>query len=490
MPVAPQVLRHAAARPHALALRGPSGSLSYGELAARVQGAARTLLATRDRRGSLGGSKVLAVTLADPVEVLVAALAADLAGVTPLLCDPSWDAARRERILEAVPVDGRLDAPLAETPGAPIVPRPAPDDRVWACFSSGSTGRPRAVVRTRASWSGSFPHVDRLAGVTSADTVLVPGPLVSSLYGFAAVHALAAGAAALVPGRWQPAALAGHLREATVAHLVPHALPALLEARPGGPLRTVLVGGASLPAGSRAAAERAGLRVLAYYGATELSFVAVDVDGSGLRAFPEVDIEVRGRPLGEVWARSPWLSEGYLADGAGPLRVDERGWMSVGDVAEPYDGPDDGPADSRADSGAGDRADDGAESGAGGRTDGRAGGGVLRVRGRGDGAIQTGGATVVPEDVEAVLREAPGVRDVVVVGSPHPVLGSVVTAVVEGRPARDELEAVARAGLDPAQRPRLWYAMPALPRTPAGKPARGQVSALAATGDPALRKLA
>jgi long-chain acyl-CoA synthetase len=172
-----------------------------------------------------------------------------------------------------------------------------------------------------------------------------------------------------------------------------------------------------------------------------------------------VEIEVRGEgPLGEVWVRSPWLAEGYLGAAAGPLRRDEDGWVSVGDVAEPY----------------------------------RAGG-VLRIRGRGDGAIQTGGATVVPEDVEEVLRKVPGVEDVVVVGSPHPSLGAVVTAVIEtpfSEPLpRALLEETARGGLDWAQRPRRWYAVPELPRTPTGKPARALVAARLASGDPAIRRL-
>ena len=190
------------------------------------------------------------------------------------------------------------------------------------------------------------------------------------------------------------------------------------------------------------------MRVVAYYGATELSFVAVDADGAGLRPFPGVEIEVRPARAAGGSARCGRARPGWpratRAGRAGPLRVDADGWMTVGDLAEPYRP-----------------------------------GEPLRLRGRGDGAIQIGGATVVPEDVEAVLGGVPGVRDVVVVGSPHPRLGAVVAACRGGRPARRPvrraaLEAAARAGLDPAQRPRRWYASTALPRTPTGKPARGR----------------
>jgi Acyl-CoA synthetases (AMP-forming)/AMP-acid ligases II len=488
MPVAAQVLGHARACPRRLAVQGPDGGLDYAGLARRARAGARHLAGLGAEPGMLA-----AITLADPVEQIVAVLAADLAGVVPLLCDHGWTADRRDRILRAVPVGLHIDRPLPVTPRQPVGtvrprachapgrvatdPRaapgvaggaegpwvtPRPEDLAWANFSSGSTGRPRAVIRTRGSWTGSFPHLNRIAGIGPGDVVLVPGPLVSSLYGFAAVHALATGATAVVPGRWSPDGLAGHLRTATAVHLVPHHLPVVLDAlaEAAGPLRTAIAGGAALPDETRAAAARAGVRVVAYYGATELSFVAVDADGSGLRPFPEVEIEVRtppGERLGEVWVRSPWLSAGYAAGTRGPLRVDGGGWMTVGDLAEPYRP-----------------------------------GEPLRVRGRGDGAIQVGGATVVPEDVESVLRHVPGVRDVVVVAAPHPRLGAVVTAVLEhdgDPPSRAVLETAARDGLDPAQRPRRWYTTTALPRTPTGKPARALVAARLAEGGPGMRRL-
>ncbi|MFI7443661.1 class I adenylate-forming enzyme family protein [Nonomuraea indica] len=438
MPVALLVRRHAAERPHHPALHGPAGSLTYAELWREVS--------TRP----LDGGGLVAITLSDPVDQLVAVLAADLAGATPLLCD----ADQRARVIPALPVDRHVDAPLPRSASARATGEPTGDDPAWACLTSGSTGRPRAVVRTRASWTGSFPHVSALTGIGPDDVVLVPGPLVSSLYAFAAVHALATGATVVLPGRRATAVPADDLRRATVVHLVPHLLPAVLDALAdgGGRLRTAVVGGAALPPETRDAAARAGVRVVSYYGATEMSFVAVDADGTGLRPFPEVEIQVRD---GEVWARSPWLAQGYLAGAAGPLRTDGAGWTSVGDRAEPY-----------------------------------LPGEPLLLRGRGDGAIQTGGATVVPEDVEAVLRGVPGVTDVVVVGSPHPLLGSVVTAVLEGSPpARAALDAVAREGLDPAQRPRRWYAVGDLPRTPTGKPARGVVAGRLAGDGAGLRRL-
>ncbi|MFC5828929.1 class I adenylate-forming enzyme family protein [Nonomuraea insulae] len=454
MPVAHYVMSHAAERPSRLAVCGPEAELTYAEFAEKIHGAARHLL-----RLGVGPGAVLAIGVADPVELLTAVLAADLAGATPLVGEHAWDEERWAQVAGAGVA--RIDAPLPYVAGPPVSREARPEDLAWACFSSGSTGRPRAIVRGRASWTESYKHLNDLTGIGPDDVVLVPGPLVSSLYAFAALHTLATGATAVLPGRWPGGSLAAHLERASVVHVVPHRLPDVLKSP--GSLRTAVVGGAALDQDARAAADGAGVRVVAYYGATELSFVAVDVDGGGLRPFPGVEIEVRaeaGGMLGEVWARSPWVSEGYLGEVAGPLRRDGDGWVSVGDVAEPYRE-----------------------------------GEVLRLRGRGDGAIQTGGATVVPEDVEEVLRKVPGVGDVVVIGSPHPSLGAVVTAIVEADhgsppPRRALLEAMARTRLDAAQRPRRWYVVREMPRNQTGKPARALVAALLSAGDPGLRRLA
>ena len=304
--------------------------------------------------------------------------------------------------------------------------------------TSGSTGAPRAVCRTRASWQASVDAFATLTGTRRGTTVLVPGPLSSTLFLYAAWHARQVGATPVL-GATTPASVVDVAWD--VVHLVPHQLAALLDSLPDDTRaldgRTAVVAGAALPDPIRARARHHGLRVVAYYGAAELSFVAAGDDGS-LRLFPGVQAESRD---GVLWVRSPYTALGYApvtAATAGPWRVDDHGWATVGDRGSVL--PD----------------------------------GQVVVRGRGGAAVQTGGATVHVADVESALRGNEHVRDVVVVALPHPQLGQVVAAAVESPDATAEsLRAWSRQNLDAAARPRHWAVVSRLPRTSAGKPDRG-----------------
>ncbi len=112
--------------------------------------------------------------------------------------------------------------------------------------------------------------------------------------------------------------------------------------------------------------------------------------------------------------------------------------------------------------------------------------GRLRVLGRADALIVTGGEKVNPTEVEAVLREVGGeaLADVVVLGLPHAEWGSEVVAfypLSEGSAPLDE--AALRARLEPrlvaAKRPKRYVAIPALrwPRDERGKVTRPLLAA-------------
>jgi|GEM_PF-235541 len=446
----------------------------------------------------------------DDPELLERIAEARRAGAIPLVGDSRWPA-------EQWAVAHRVVDSADPLPGI-----------AWASLTSGTTALPRVVLRSAESWSRSFPLVERLLEADADDVVALTAPASSSLTLFSIAHALGGGPRVALAGpvrrptgavavdsvgtsagaragsprstrehaptdpeygdpsaheprfcapRSAPSAFAtADLAEATRFHGTPQGLARLLDARErtgaSSGIRVALIGGSRLDRALRERAAHAGIRIVAYYGAAELSFVAVD-QGDGLRAADGVELETRDDAL---WVRSPFVAAGYLRGAGlrgGALERDARGFATVGDRA---------------------RVDPAT--------------GALTLLGRRDGAILSASATVVPEEVEDVLRDLPGIADLVVVGVPAAGIGELVVAVVEpegaarpsGRrdpgglrdpgeadagdrseasgPARpltaSALRAVAAERLTGPSRPRRWFAGE-LPRTPSGKIARGEV---------------
>lgn len=360
----------------------------------------------------------------DPATLARLAIEERVAGRIPLIGDDRWSeeywAAVAERVAAAGPQPGRA----------------------WAALTSGTTGEPRIVLRTDDSWAASFAPVAALLGAVHDDVLALSSPPASSLSLFSIAHAADAGFTLVLPSSHTLTARDAH--DATLFHGTPNGLRTLLDTGVPSRLRAALIGGAALDPALRARADAHGVRVVTYYGAAELSFVAFD-DGDparpGLRAFPGVELDVRDDDV--LWVRSPFVASGYLGDDAdtGPLRRDGA-WATVGDRA-------------------------------------RLDGGRLTLLGRADDAILTAAATVIPRDVEDVLRQLDGVRDAVVFGVPNDGVGELVSVVIEpnadARPVRSGLRAGASALLPPTHLPRRWFVIDELPRTTSGKPARAEL---------------
>lgn len=107
--------------------------------------------------------------------------------------------------------------------------------------------------------------------------------------------------------------------------------------------------------------------------------------------------------------------------------------------------------------------------------------GTLEFIGRDNMCINTGGEKVFPEEVEAVLQDHPGVKDVRVVSLPDARFGRKVVAVVQPEGEIDEaaLDACARAGLAGYKIPRLYVFTESSLRLNNGKPDYKTAQALA-----------
>jgi 3-oxocholest-4-en-26-oate---CoA ligase len=100
--------------------------------------------------------------------------------------------------------------------------------------------------------------------------------------------------------------------------------------------------------------------------------------------------------------------------------------------------------------------------------------GSITFRGRGSRIINTGGEKVFAEEVEQVIIEHPGVRDALVVGLPDQRFGQRVAAVVapaaDGELTEDAVVAHVAERLAGYKKPRSVVFVPAVRRSPSGKP--------------------
>ena len=313
-------------------------------------------------------------------------------------------------------------------------------------LTSGSTGAPRGIATPAEALVADDAALTASMGILPEDRLLATIPM-SHSYGLSslAMPALMRGTLLILPdeGRiFDPLAAAAQTG-ATVFPTVPAVLDALLRLSDPPPwpesLRLVLTAGAALsPATASRFRETFGLPVHVFYGASECGGICYDREG-GAAERGTVGTQVEGVRVdledGVVTVRSPAVAEGYIPEGDERL---ENGRFVGGDMAEWRDGE-------------------------------------LALLGRVDDLVNIKGKKVNPREVEAVLAQLSGVREVAVLGIPLPGRsGEVLRAVVASDSLTvEEVVAWCRPRLSPHKVPRSVVLVPELPRTSRGKLDRG-----------------
>jgi O-succinylbenzoic acid--CoA ligase len=335
----------------------------------------------------------------------------------------------KRRILDALAPSVLVDehGEAVELPGG----RPVEAGDALVIPTSGSSGEPKGVVLThRAIEAAARRGSQRLRVDPSNDVWLACLPFAHIGGLLVALRALLTGTPLVVHDTFDPTAVK-HAASAgaTLVSLVPTAL-ARVDA---SGFRRVLLGGAD-PLGPIPP------NVTTTYGMTETTGGVV-YDGVPLAGVQvALDDGTLARP-GEILVGGPTLLRCYR-DGTDPRR---RGWLPTGDAGE---------------------------IGADGR---------LRVHGRLDHAISTGGELVWPEPVEQALVSHPKVADAAVVGVPDPEWGERVVAVVvpatpSDPPQLGELRDLVAALVAPYAAPKSLRLADHLPRSALGKLRRGELA--------------
>lgn len=379
-------------------------------------------------------TRSLHATFLPPGPLLLRRLAAALDGSGPAICplSPDLPAPARSALL-AVLRPARVETTDGTTaydcgPGCAPSP-PVADDTAVLVATSGSTGEPKIVELSAAALRHSATATLTRIGAAPGESWLCCLPT-SHIAGLQVlVRSLVAGTAPVIQPRFD----VGAVTASGAAHvsLVPTQLRRLLDT--GADLsafRTILLGGAAAPPGLVDAARNAGGRVLTTYGMSETCGGCV-YDGIPLDGV-SADIGVDGR----IRLAGPVLFSGYRLRPGPTAAVRDGRWFVTQDLGAIEDGR-------------------------------------LRVRGRADDVINTGGEKVVAGEVAAVLARHPAVRDVAVVGRADPEWGERVTAVVvpeDDAPKLPELRAWVRERLPAHAAPRELELVDAIPLLPSGKP--------------------
>jgi O-succinylbenzoic acid--CoA ligase len=323
--------------------------------------------------------------------------------------------------------------------------------------TSGSTGAPRAAMLTQANLLAAAALSNARLGLVPGDTWLCCLPL-RHIGGLAITYRCAlAGAALLLHPGFAAAAVAADLGRRAVTHLslVPPMLARLLDLGrpPPSSLRVVLVGGQALSAPLAQRAIDAGWPLYLTYGMTETcSHIATSGRLTAVPAAGEVGAPLPGLELDgadgaaespALRVRGPLVMAGYANPRRQPGLGLADGWFTTSDLA--VRGPD----------------------------------GRLRILGRADAVLVTGGVKVHPERVESALAAAPGVREIAVVGVDDPVWGQRLVACYVGAATPAALDAWCRARLAGPERPRGFLPLAALPLLESGKVDRRAVRAFA-----------
>jgi o-succinylbenzoate---CoA ligase len=311
---------------------------------------------------------------------------------------------------------------------------PVEDGVAAVVATSGTTGTPKGVELTAEGIEASCRAVSAALGAGRGDRWLACVGL-HSVAGLAIVaRAWHAGLPLEVHEGFEVDAVsAAAAAGATLVSVVPTMLARLLDAGAGlERFRQVLLGGAPAPAELVERAVDRGVPLVRTYGLTE-TFGGVVHDGHPLDG-----VELAIVADGEITLRGPMVLRRYRRDPTATRSALRGGWLHTADLGRI--GPD----------------------------------GRLRVLGRRDDLVITGGVSVQPAEVEAVLVRHPAVADVAVGPAPDPEWGQRLVAYVVPvdrllPPSLADLRAFARERLVAAKAPRELVLMDALPRTASGK---------------------
>ena len=348
-----------------------------------------------------------------------------------------------------------------------------PDDLCDLVFTSGTTGNPKGVMTTHAQTLRTFATWAAVVGLTQGDRYLIVNPFFHTFGYKAGVLACLMNGAVIVPEPvFDVEVILARIAEERISVLP--GPPTIFQSILDHPrraefdldtLRLVVTGAAVVPVPLvEALWSELGIEtVLTAYGLTEATGTvtmcrrgdsAEVISGTSGRAIPDVEVRIvdaEGREVssgehGEIIVRGYNVMRGYFENPEATAEaIDADGWLHTGDI---------GTMDAD---------------------------GNIDITDRLKDMYVSGGFNVYPAEVEATLREHPGVAQVAVVGLPDHRMGEVGLAVVVPAPGAspaalvEELPAWAKERLANFKVPRRVVCVDVLPTNASGKVLKRQL---------------
>jgi malonyl-CoA/methylmalonyl-CoA synthetase len=487
--LAQSVENAASSRPHHLFIRSPDGrELSYGAL----RDHSARLAAALAQRGVQPGDRVT-VQVEKSVEAVLLYIACLRMGAVYVPINVAntphevehFFMDSRPTLAVVRPQDRHLVEPLAahagirciETLGAgaegslmALAAQSSPSSQPWVpsdgdlaaiVYTSGTTGRSKGAMLTRANLASNAAVLASVWQFTPDDVLLHALPLFHIHGLFAAINTvLASGSGMLLLPKFDAASTLEYMPQASVFMGVPTYYTRLLHhselnRESTASIRLFVSGSAPLLAEThREFFERTGHTILERYGMTETlmntsnPYEGVRLAGAVGKPLPGTSIRVKNADsdvhesqpdaIGVLEVKGPNVFAGYWRDEEKTCKeFTADGWFKTGDL---------------------------------GRIDAN---GYVHIVGRAKDLVISGGYNVYPKEVEAELDAVVGILESAVFGVPHPDFGEGVTAAVVPKPGMtlsesDILESI-KERLARYKVPKRIILMEELPRNTMGK---------------------
>lgn len=323
--------------------------------------------------------------------------------------------------------------------------------------TSGSTDIPKVVLLTPENISASVHNTNQHLELLQTDLWLDCLPLFHIAGLMILYRCIAQGAAVVLHDSFNAEKVWHDLHQHPVTHLslVPTMLLRLLEqaneAPPPDNLKSVLIGGAPLDPELAQRAIKLGWPLYMTYGMTEtasqiashrmeLSDCSDQQIQIPVKLYENIEIQIRDNDgqvcegTGHIVLRGAQVMNGY----ANPNKqtgqgLDQEGWLLTSDMGQIDENRN------------------------------------LRVIGRADEVIISGGEKIHPAQVESLMTSCPGIDEVAVIGQQDKVWGNILMAVHVGEFDEKQVEHWCHEQFKGSWRPRLFKRMDSLPRLANGK---------------------